>query len=121
MSYDFYMMKPKIEINSPDDLAEEALLQQDPDALVPSLSALFPELTWQRERDGSWFGSLDGEGYEFRIDAKPDHMWSVHTSHRTNTRKLIPVICDALDLIAFDGQKNLLIKPREPDRRAPAR
>ena len=43
-------------------------------------------------------------------------MWSVHTSHRTNTRKLVAVICNALDLIAFDGQKNLLIRPGEPDR-----
>ena len=112
MSYDFFMMKPKAEISSPDDLAEEVLLRQDPDALVRSLSALFPELEWRRESDGGWFGSLDGEDtwYEFRINAKPDCMWSVYTSRRTSTRKLNPVICDALDLIAFDRQKNLLIR-----------
>jgi hypothetical protein len=117
MSYDFLMMKPKVEISSPDDLGEDTLLCQNPSVLVEALSALFPQLAWQKRDDGGWFGSLDGDDtwYEFRIDAEPDYVWSVHTSHRTNTRKLIPVICDALGVIAFDGQALRLIQPGRGD------
>ena len=107
------MMKARAEIRSADDLGEDTLLRQDPSALVEALSTLFPELKWRKESDGAWFGSLDGEDtwYEFRIDAEPDYVWSVYTSRRTNSRRLIPVICNALDVIAFDGQANLLIRP----------
>ena len=115
MSYDFYMMKPRLAIRSPDDLSEETLLEQEPSALVASLSALFPELAWRRETEGGWFGSLDGEDtrYEFRIDARPSLMWSIHTSHRTRTRNLIPLICNALGVLAFDGQACSLIQPED--------
>jgi hypothetical protein len=116
MSYDFLMMKPRTEILFAQDLGEETLFQQDPDATVQALSALFPELAWSREED-DWFGSLQGDDtwYEFRIEARPDFAWTVRTSHRTNTRSLIPVICNALGLLAFDGQANLLIQPEKPD------
>jgi hypothetical protein len=119
MSYDFLMMKPKSEIRSAYDLGEDTLLQQDPSTLVHALSTLFPELAWRKEADGGWFGSLQGDDswYEFRIGVKPDYTWSVCTSHRTNTRKLIPTICNALGVIAFDGQANCLIRP---DRQASA-
>jgi len=117
MSYDFLMFKPKVQIRTTADLGEETLLHQDPSALMQALSALFPQLRWQEETSGSWFGSLEGDDtwYEFRIDAKPDFAWSIHTSHRTNTRKLIPAICNALGVLAFDGQANLLIHPERPD------
>jgi hypothetical protein len=115
MSYDFMMMKPKagITIETMEDLGEQTLLRQDPAALVEALSSLFPELEWQQEPGGAWFGSLQGDDtwYELRIGAEPDYAWSVCTSRRTTTRKLVPIICDSLGLLAFDGQVNVLIWP----------
>jgi hypothetical protein len=121
MSYDFMMMKPRpevtVEIESLEDLGERTLLRQDPAALVEALSSLFPELAWRQEDNGGWFGSLEGEDswYEFRIDAAPDYMWSICTSHRAGTRNLVPIICDTLGVLAFDGQANLLIWPAARD------
>jgi hypothetical protein len=115
MSYDFMMMKPKdgIIIEAMEDLGEHTLLRQEPAALVEALSSLFPELAWQQEPSGRWFGSLQGDDtwYEFRIGAEPDYAWSVCTSRLTSTRKLVAVICDSLGLLAFDGQVNVLIWP----------
>jgi len=117
MSYDFIMMKPQAdvmaEIESLEDLGERTLLRQDPAALVEALSFLFAGLAWNRESDGGWLASLEGDDtwYEFRIGAEPDYSWSVKTSHRAGTRNLVPLICDRLGLLAFDGQANLLIWP----------
>jgi hypothetical protein len=117
MSYDFLMMKPKAEamteIESVEDFGERTLLRQEPAAMVEALSSLFPQTAWRREEDGGWLGSLEGEDgwYEFRIDAAPDYAWSACTSHGARTRKVIPMICDTLGLLAFDGQANLLIWP----------
>src|SRR5689334_20454242 len=83
VSYDFTMMKPRpevtIEIESLEDLGERTLLRQDPAELVEALSSLFPQMTWRKEDDGGWFGSLQGEDswYEFRIEALLDFSWSV--------------------------------------------
>jgi hypothetical protein len=117
MSYDFMMMKPRpgreSEIESLEDLGEHTLLRQDPAALVEALSSLFPDIAWRREVGGGWFGALDGDDsrYEFRIEGAADTSWSIRTSHRAGTRNLVPVICDRLGLLAFDGQANLLIWP----------
>ena len=115
MSYDFIMMKPRVEImaiETMEDLGEHTLLRQDPAVLVEALSSLFPELAWEKEADG-WFGSLEGgdTGYEFRIGAEPDYAWSVCTSDGAKSRNLVPIICDRLGLLAFDGQANVLIWP----------
>ena len=117
MSYDFLMMRPRIEtmteIESLEDLGERTLVRQDPAALVDALSSLFPELAWRREEDGGWFGSLAGDDtwYELRVRAEPDYSWSICTSHLTNRRRVVPLICDRLGLLAFDGQANVLIWP----------
>jgi hypothetical protein len=119
VSYDFMMMKPKpereSEIESLEDLGERTLLRQDPTALVEGLSSLFPEIVWRREDGGGWFGALkrDDSWYEFRIEATPDYSWSIRTSHRAGTRNLVPIICDTLSLLAFDGQANVLIWPAQ--------
>jgi hypothetical protein len=120
MSYDFMMMKPKpereSEIESLEDLDEHTLLRQEPAALVEALSSLFPDIAWRREDGGGWFGALNGDDswYEFKIEATPDTSWSIRTSHRAGTRNLVPLICDKLGLLAFDGQANLLIWPARP-------
>src|ERR1700759_2971851 len=117
MSYDFMMMKPKpereSEIESLEDLGEHTLLRQDPAAPVEALWSLFPEIAWRNEDGGGWFGTLKGDDswYEFRIEAAADFSWSIRTSHRGGTRNLVPVICDTLGLLAFDGEANLLIWP----------
>jgi hypothetical protein len=117
MSYDFLIMKPRAgiaaEIESLDDLGEHTLLRQEPGSLVEALSSLFPALAWRNESDGGWLGSLqdDYTWYELRIGAAADYAWSVNTSQRATTRKVIPTICDRLGLLAFDGQANLLIWP----------
>jgi len=117
MSYDFMMMKPRAgrecEIESLEDLGEHTLLRQDPAALVEALSSLFPAIAWRNQERGGWFGSLKGDDswYEFRIEGAADYSWSISTSHRAGTRNLVPVICDTLGLLAFDGQANLLIWP----------
>ena len=38
-----------------------------------------------------------------------DHVWSICTSHQAATRQLIPAICRALGVVAFDGQAGTLI------------
>jgi hypothetical protein len=117
MSYDFMMMRPKpgheSEIESLEDLGEHTLQRQDPVALVEALSSLFPEIAWRKEEGGGWFGALKGDDswYEFRIEAATDFSWSIRTSHRAGSRNLVPVICDTLGLLAFDGQANVLIWP----------
>jgi hypothetical protein len=109
MSYDFIMMKPRaevMEIETMEDLGEHTLLPQEPSVLVEALSSLFPELA-------CWFGSIEGgdSWYEFRIGAEPDYAWSVCTSDGAKSRSLVPIICDRLGLLAFDGQTNVLIWP----------
>ena len=115
MSYDFIMMKPRaevMEIETMDDLGEHTLLPQEPAGLVEALSSMFPELAWEKQRDG-WFGSLEGgdSWYEFRIGAEADYAWSVCTSDGAKSRDLVPIICDRLGLLAFDGHANVLIWP----------
>ncbi|MFO1086901.1 MAG: hypothetical protein U1E21_20290 [Reyranellaceae bacterium] len=111
MSYDFLMMKPSALIRSPEEVSEETLALQDPQAIVAALERFSPQIAWRRTPDGGWSGSLDGEDtwYEFRIGESPDYTWSICTSHRTDTRSLIPAICDALGVVAFDGQAGTMI------------
>lgn len=111
MSYDFLMMKPTAAIQSPQDVLEEVLALQDPKTVMEGLDRHFPQIAWERTANGGWFGSLNGEDtwYEFRIGEAPDQVWSVCTSHQAATRLLIPAICRALGVVAFDGQAGTLI------------
>lgn len=111
MSYDFLMMKPSASIRSPEEVSEETLALQDPRTIVEALKRFAPRIAWHRTPDGGWFGSLDGEDtrYEFRIGEAADYTWSICTSHRTRTRSLIPAICHALGVVAFDEQAGTLI------------
>ncbi|MBR0754149.1 hypothetical protein JQ604_18345 [Bradyrhizobium jicamae] len=116
MTYGFMMFKPKGAVPAIDDLGEDTLVLQEPAVVVAGLTALCPDIAWRREDDGGWFGALDGEDgwYEFRIGAEPDLCWTISTSHRASTRKLVPEICNALGVVAFDGQVMSLIAPERP-------
>ena len=111
MSYDFLMMKPTAAIQSAEEVREEVLSLQDPKTVKEGLDRLCPQIAWERTANGGWFGSLNGEDtwYEFRIGEAPDHVWSVCTSHQAATRQLVPAICRALEVVAFDGQAGTLI------------
>jgi|SRR5580692_9151174 hypothetical protein len=112
MSYDFMMFKPVGELRSPDDLSEETTAVIGSVAEIrEALSRLYPEIDWQDEH----FGSLDGPDswYEFCLSADDQKCFSIHTSFRANERRLIPEICRALGLVAFDGQRVTLIRGEE--------
>src|SRR5262249_54447738 len=114
MSYKFLMMKPAVEMRSGSDFNEKTILQQDPAVVVSALSKLFPNLSGRQESEGRWFGSLEGEDtpYEFRVGAEPERAWSIHTSQQSQTPRLIRPVCEALGLVAFDGQASMIIGPK---------
>ena len=75
--------------------------------LLPFLKTDYLAIDWQDEV----FGSLDGPDtwYEFWLSQDDQKCFSIHTSHLTNQRRLIPEICRELGLVAFDGQTYTLI------------
>lgn len=112
MSYDFMMMKPLGVIATPDELGEQTLVLQEPQAIIDELSRLYPSTKWERRASGGWFGSYEGADgwYEFTVHAGPDRIWSVATSQGAGSHDEIGKICRALGLIAFDGQTGELIR-----------
>jgi hypothetical protein len=114
MSYDFMMFKPVGELRSPDDLSEETTAVIGSVAEIrEALSRLYPAIDWSPDGgQGVIFGSLDGPDtwYEFYLYENDPKSFSVHTSFRTNERRLIPEICRELGLIAFDGQVYALLR-----------
>jgi hypothetical protein len=113
MSYDFMMFKVTGAVRSPLDLAEETTEIIGTGAEIQEeLTLLYPEIVWTYEpRFQSITGMLDGPDtwYEFRLSEAPDKCFSICTSRLTGTRSLVPEICEALGLVAFDGQANVLI------------
>jgi hypothetical protein len=113
LSYDFLMFKVTDAVGSPDDLADETTeIIGTGAAIRAQLSQLYPAITWTRiEQTRSIFGALDGPGawYEFSLDEAAAKTFSIHTSHHMDERSLIPEICRALGLVAFDGQAYALI------------
>jgi hypothetical protein len=104
-----FVLKPLVEINSADDLSEK----QEPAVIVDALKAMFPSSVWQREGDGSWFGSFnvpDG-WYEFRIGPQLDFTCQICTSHGGHSLTLIRAICSELRVLAFDGPSNTCCDP----------
>jgi hypothetical protein len=109
MSYDFLMFKPVGELRSPDDLSEETTaVIGSPAEIRAALSQLYPETDWQDDL----FGRLDASDgwYEFRLSLDDQKCFSIRTSRRAASRRLIPEICRKLGLVAFDGQLVTLIR-----------
>jgi hypothetical protein len=113
MSYDFLMFKVTEAVRAPEDLAEETTEIIGTGAEIQEeLALLYPETVWTHDpRFRSIRGRLDGPDtwYEFCLDEAPEKCFSIRTSRRTGTRSLIPQICRALGLVAFDGQTCTLI------------
>jgi hypothetical protein len=120
MSYDFLMMKPAVEIRGQADIGEDTLLVQEPGAVVEALSTIAPTVVWRREPDGAWFGAVEANDgrYEFRVGAEPELVWRINASRRARTHNLVPTICRALGLIAFDGQAMVIIGSDGMERQA---
>lgn len=100
------MFRPIAPIATQHDLGEQTVAMQEPRAVVAALDALVPGIAWEPDTSRRWFGVVthEGERYEFSIDAEPNRCWTIYTSHRATERRLVPEICRALGLIAFDGQ-----------------
>lgn len=112
MSYGFLMLKPKAPIATPDEIAEDRLVLQDPAAVRRGLDEIVPGIAWQWE-ETRWFGRVThgADWYEFSVPAGPDHVWTIATSHGAFDRELVPLISAKLGLVAFDGQAMRLIGP----------
>jgi hypothetical protein len=107
------MFKVTAAVRSPDDLSEQTTEIIGTGAEIQAeLSRLYPSIVWSRSPKFRLInGTLDGPDtwYEFSLREAADKSFSIHTSHRTNERGLIPEICRALGLVAFDGQVYALI------------
>ncbi len=107
------MFKATQAVQSPDDLSEETTELLRPGAEIQVwLARLYPRIAWHRaETDRLIFGSLDGDDgwYEFVLYEDPNKSFSINTAPGARTRWLIPEICDALGLVAFDRQAFVLI------------
>jgi len=113
VSYDCMMFKVTEAVRSPDDLAEETTgIIGTGSEIQEELTLLYPETVWTHEpRFNSITGMLHGPDtwYEFWLTEAPNKSFSIRTSRLTGTRSLIPQICRALGLVAFDGQACTLI------------
>ena len=116
MSYDFFLGRPKDRANAIGCICDGELIALGmPKDVSGKLESLLGPLTWSDEpipdaEPMRWSGPYEGGDtwYEFILHGDPVIVIQVRTSHRTNTRGLIPRICRALDLYAFDTQTNTL-------------
>lgn len=116
MSYDFLIFKLKMPIQSHMDLSEETTtIIGSGEEIKEKISTLLPATQWRLSND-HWWGTYQGEDtwYEFSVDNKETSCFSIHTSFRTDTRNAIKLICDALGVIAFDGQAGTIIGSFSP-------
>jgi len=113
MSYGFMMFMAAASVRSPDDLSEETTEFLTPGVEIQAqLSRLYPAIDWHRsEAQRLIFGSLEGQDgwYEFVLYEDAHKSFSINTSLGAKTRWLIPEICEALGLVAFDRQAYALI------------
>lgn len=116
MSYDFLMFKPLVDVQSMDDLREEAVATLSGPEVMRELSQVFPALRWRRFGEGESHDHFsaahqdDETWYEFSVNAGESKSWSIRTSHRASERGEIAAICRRLGHIAFDGQVMRLVR-----------
>jgi hypothetical protein len=111
MSYDFMMFKVRKPIASHSELSEFTTQAIGTGfEIKQALSNIFPETEWNLTGD-TWWGQYEGADtwYEFQFEDEVCISISIHTSHRAQTRDAIKKICEAMGLVAFDGQKLELI------------
>jgi hypothetical protein len=107
MSYDYDFFRVKPNVHSPDELTEENI---EPigtaEEIKTVLTAAFPKTAWWH--DSGWLDPDTPMG-QVRFADK-----SISPRHFSVSRINLPEvkrICSALSLVAFDGQKRLLIRP----------
>jgi len=114
MGYGFLMFKVKDSVKQHQDLSEETTeVIGTIEQIQRLLTQLFPETKWHQSPDTSAVhGYLLGPDtrYEFNLFDEKGKCFGVKTSHRTDSRVLIPEICAKLGLVAFDGQACVLVR-----------
>ena len=111
MSYDFFLGRPK---NRQDpagcisggnllDLGEPEKVARDIEQLTGPLQWAHDDIPGHGPMLSSTYRGTD-TWYEFILHDDPVIVLKVRTSHRTRTRELIPKLCSACDLYAFDPQ-----------------
>jgi len=113
MSYDYMFFRLRKPISSHRDLSEETLgIMGSGDEIKAALSTLFPDMEWSsRTDDGAIWGTLPAMPgrCEFLLDKEPSFGFSLLGSYRADYRAMVEKICDAMGVIAFDGQQLELI------------
>lgn len=111
MSYDFMMFKLRMSITSHSELSKLTTQAIGTGSEIRhALSIIFPETKWHLTGVTCW-GQYDRTDtwYEFQFEDEVCISIAVHTSHHARTRDAIRKICEAMGLVAFDGQKLELI------------
>jgi hypothetical protein len=121
MSYDFTFFKIKGRMPNEEGFCEDDIeIIGSPENLKGKLSSIFSDLNWElslldKPEHSFWQGWIADEDtwYCFNIPANGEAIdyFSVRTSHRTLERKVIPLICSRLNLVAFDTQTGEVIEP----------
>jgi hypothetical protein len=107
MSYDYNFFRVKPNVRSPDDLTEGNI---DPIGTVEevkaALTAAFPKTAWRH--DSGWLDPDTPMGHISLFDTTLQlRSFSVSRIEVLEVK----IICRMLGLVAFDGQKMLLIRP----------
>jgi hypothetical protein len=107
MSYDYNFFRAKPNAHTLGDLTEGNI---DPIGTVEevkvALTAAFPKATWRH--DSGWLDPDIPMGHVSQFDTTPQlRSFSVSRIEVPEVK----IICSILGLVAFDGQKMLLIRP----------
>ncbi|TYQ29253.1 hypothetical protein [Pseudanabaena sp. UWO310] len=120
MSYDLTFFKISGQMPNEEGFCEDDIqIIGSPEQLKGELSSILPDLNWELaladHADYAFWQSVitdEDTWYRFHISATEPtvNYFTVRTSHRTLSRKLIPLICSRLDLVAFDMQTEDVIE-----------
>jgi hypothetical protein len=112
VSYGYLLMKIRRRFSTTGELtSEDAVPVGEPPDIARAISGVFPETQWD---DASHAGDLHIEDrwFEFRIlEERPVMSVGIRTSFRHESKDVVVRLCDALGLVAFDGQTMTFYAP----------